>query len=459
MTLDDRNSDNLHGFGLDVLCEPQEDLRFYGAELEALGDEDQRRAALIYYEFGRIHLAEDNIPAAAEALLKSYTLRPQFRPTLHLARQLYRHRADYKLVVKLLDAESRATRDPLTRATLLRQQARLVWSRLGDLSTALQILETAHRYDPTDLATLKLLELFYSLEVNHEALLSVLDRQLNTISDGGLRAALLVQKALLLQEQDPAESIDLLTSALKETPGNLSILCYLEQIYSAQERHAELAETLIEQSQQRDASPMWSATLLARAARIHKDQLSDTERAYQIFRQSLDVRAVMGVAADCFELLLKEGRYPNAVDVGDTLFKLCEDANSRAAVACQIGDLFRFKLQDKAKAAVWYAQCLRWAPAYQPALEGLGWLLEERGDVDRLLKLHRADLEQTRDPRAVAQKLYRIAALLERHGEEENALGIHREALTALPGLQALRLLAGAPLLPPRPLDGVAAAL
>ena len=204
----------------------------------------------------------------------------------------------------------------------------------------------------------------------------------------------------------------------------------------AQERHAELAETLIEQSQQRDASPMWSATLLARAARIHKDQLSDTERAYQIFRQSLDVRAVMGVAADCFELLLKEGRYPNAVDVGDTLFKLCEDANSRAAVACQI----RRPLPLQASGQGQGRRLVRPVPAVGPGLparaRGAGWLLEERGDVDRLLKLHRADLEQTQicvpSPRSsTASPLCSNAT-----ARKKMRSGFHREALTALPGFK-----------------------
>jgi tetratricopeptide (TPR) repeat protein len=266
-TLGSKN-DAPSGFGLDVWCDPPEEINVLRAEIAAADKEDARRQAALYFELGRILLAAGNEPAATEALLRSYTLRPQFRPTLRLARQIYRERADHRLVVKLFDAEGRATRDPLTRSALLRQQAHLLWSRLGDVIEARKTLELAYRLDVTDLSTLKLLEVFYAAERDVDGLRAVLLRQLESVSDRSLRTALLVEIGLLAAHTDERAAVEALSSALKNEPHDLSVLSYLEQIHETAAHHPQLVDVLVEQSVHPELSPALRARLLTRAARV-----------------------------------------------------------------------------------------------------------------------------------------------------------------------------------------------
>ncbi len=421
------------GFGLDVWCDHQEEISVLRAELAAIEKPDNRRTAALWYELGRIHLAAGNQPAATEALLRSYTLRPHFRPTLRLARLLYRERSDFKLVVKLLDAESRATQDPFTRTSLLRQQARLLWTHLGDTTAPLELLETANRIDATDLSTLKLLQLFYSIKRDPVGLRSVLLHQLESVSDQALHTALKVGLALLLAHSDPRAAIDDLIAIGEKDPGNLFILSYLEQVVEAHGYDEMLAENIVRQATQLGAQPSWRAKLLARAARIHRDRTSNFKETSRLFFQSLEAQPLFGSVADYFDFLLDQGQFAEAVKIGETLFGLDDSPSFLASLACQIADVYRIELDDKQSAAIWYTRCLKWSSSYQPALEELSWLLDETDDLDRLLQIHRADLAHIQNPPARAQCFYRIATLLERHGRETEALDAHRQALATWP--------------------------
>jgi tetratricopeptide (TPR) repeat protein len=423
----------------DIWCNPDEELQVIATELAATEESDPKRAALLLYELGRVHLAAGNERAAAKAFLKSYTLRPRFRPTLRIARHLYHERADHRLAIKLLEGEARATRDPLSRTALLRLQARMQWSRLQDLPAACQTLEEAHRLDAADLATLKMQELLFAIDRNPDRLRSALLRQLESISDNRVRVALLVDLAMLLVGSDPKAAIDTLRSAERTAPDDLTVLCHLEQVFELEGHHRELAETIQRQVQDPQASTTWQARQLARAARIYRDHIGDPASAADLFRRSLELQPVFAVATDCFDLLLERKAWHDAVAVGEQLFELDDNPALQASLACQIADIYRIRLDDNPCAAIWYEHCLKVLPTYQPALEGLGWILESRGEVDRLLRIHRSDLESAKEPSARAQRLYRIATLLERHERESEAREVHQEALAVWPDSQPCR--------------------
>jgi cellulose synthase operon protein C len=434
------------GFALDVWCDSAQETAVLRAELGALESLEQKGASgSLLYELGRIYLQSENEPAAAEALLRSYTVRPQFRPTMRLARLLYRERSEFRLVIKLLDAEARATRDPFSRAALMRQQSRIYWSRLGDPSGARTLLESAHRVDPSDLTTIKLLKLLYSIEGDRESLIALLGHELEAISDASTRTALLTQQALLCAPDDTDRAIECLRAADRNEPDHLSVLLYLELLYETSGQHRELAETLIREADHPQASQLWRAKLLARAARIQRDQTLDDDTAVALFQRSLDAQPLFAAASDFYDLLIARERFAEAVKVGARLFELDDTAAFRSKLACQLADLCRTRLKEPETAADWYRRCLEVAPSYQPALEGLGWVLEGSGDIEKLLAIHRSDLAAARDGQARAQRLFRIGVLLERAGRDEEALETHREALhanpTFKPSLSALQRL------------------
>lgn len=418
-------------FDLDVWC-TSEDASIFRAEASA--STDKRQVALYHYELGRIALGERDSDRAMQALLRAYTLRPQFRPPLRLAQLVFRQRGDYRPVIRLLGAEARATQDARSRAALLRQQVRLLWSHIGDLHQARRIQGEALRMHPGDWSTLLLQELFSAAVDDPDGRHAALLQQLELTTDPSLRVALQVNLALLLAESGPRQAIDFLRAAHESDPENLTVLTYLEQLYLANDRNKELVETLLGQANLPGASATWRAQLLARAARIQKIQLNNPAAAIDLFMQSLELHAEYEACMDCFQLLLEQHRVTDAVKVGEQAFELDKSPGFRASFAFQIAELCRLKLSDNQAAAAWYERCLKQDPSYQPAIESLSSILEEAGQFDDLKRIFRADLSQCSAPQLFAQKLYELALILERNDHLDEAIPLHEQALDKQPG-------------------------
>ncbi len=428
-------------FTLDVWCNADDERVVLQRELDGLDGQNPHAAALLLYEMGRIELALGNEVDGVQQLLRSYTLRPQFRPTVHLARLIYHHRGEHSLVVKLLDAEARATRDPLTRAALLRQQGHVLWLRLGDHEAAQERLSEALRLDATNLATLKLLDLLALRRGDPAPRHEALRRQIEVVADVELRMALLVDIALSLPADEEgktlegaAKSLDLLREALALRPDALSVQLLLEQQLISANQLDELPAILLAQAEQPNASQAQRARLHARVGRLYRGGLDDPSAAIEQLLASLALAPELGVAADCFDLLVDAGQIRAAIEVGAQLFDLRDSPRERAALACRLGDLSRRELEATELAIGWYRRSLRSEPSYQPAIEGLARLLEATGDLNSLLLMHRADLAAAKTQLGRAQRLYRLGTVYQRADRATEAIEAHREALAAHPG-------------------------
>jgi tetratricopeptide (TPR) repeat protein len=421
------NRDQHGGLGLDVWCDSAAERQTIQRELAAAPD-DTARSALLLFELGRIALSDGDRVEAAQFLLRSYSQQPSFRPTLRLARHIYRDQRDPRLLVKLLDAEARATRDHLTRAHLYRQQARALWFQLNELPPAQEKLEESIRLDPSELASSKMLELILATCEAHQGRIALVDQQLQMVSDTTARIGLLADLALLHFDEEPNEAIRLLQDASREGPNGSSLLLLLEQFLAAAHDDEQLAVVLERQAEGESADLLWKGSLLARAARLAA-QRGYLDRSFDLFMRSADVDPYPDTLADCMTLLLGHGRIEQAVYVGERLFGLLDTPRLRAALACELADYFRLTLSDDTSAVDWYRRCLSIVPSYQPALEGLSALCAASGDLESQLEIHLNELASLNDSAARAHRLFRIGDLLERHGREDEALEMHRQAL------------------------------
>ena len=415
---------------LDLWGDPAEEMEVLQNDLLATAQDDDKRLAYMMYMLGRYQLATGNHQAAAKTFLESYTLLPSFRPVLRTARRLYQERGDHRLMVKLLGAEAAVSRDPATGAALLRRQAHLLWNQIGDPSEARRSLEQARELSPEDPATLKLSELLAAAGDDTEALRAALRAHADVAVDPGLRAALLASLALLAASDDPAVALSALREASKAAPNDTSVLCFLERVLEAERHHGELATVLFRQAEL-EGSSVHRARLFARAARLVQRRLKNDGEATALFARSLEAQPALGVAADCFELLQQLGRLDEAATVGALLVSL-DDQRGLPYLPRRLGDL-HLRRGDTDAALGWYTRCLEADPTYQPALEGAGRILEQRGELERLVELHRAELATVEDGPGRARRLHRLADLLERIGRLAEAVDVHHEALRCWP--------------------------
>jgi cellulose synthase operon protein C len=423
------------GFSLDVWCDLEEELAVLQIETRAALESDKRRAGHLLFEQGRLLLAADREASAAEAFLRAFSFDPRFRPTLRWSRQLYEARGEHGLVARLLEADAVATGDPLSRVSLLRQQAWLRFSRLGETDRAVEILRAAGQIDASDPATLRLLELIHILSGNSRGHLETLERQIAVETDRSSKAALLVCKAFLLCSATPEASVAALEKACQENPESPTARIYLATLLESQGRFVPLVEMLSAEAALPSATSVRRADLLARAAKIALDRLGDPARAGPLYLKSLEAHVSLDTAQDAFELFLDLDDAESAASVGVRLFEVggVSLTSSRPALACRVADLLSRRLGHPDAASFWYERSLAEDRSYLPALEGLGSLPPGTVAVERLLAAHRGDLEQIAAPRARARRLFRIAELLESAGRPREAIEAHREAIAASP--------------------------
>ena len=423
---------NKHAMPLDLWGDPAEELEVLQNDLLATDPDDVKRMAYALYVLGRYQLVTGNHQAAAKAFLESYTLLPSFRPVLRTARRLYQERGDHRLMCKLLGAEAAVSRDADTGVALLRRQAHLQWNQMGDSSEARRSLEQARELAPEDPATLKLMELLAAANGDTEALRATLRSHADVASAPSVKAALLTSLALLAAPDDPATTLSALREASKAAPHDTTVLCFLEQVLEAERHHGELATVLFRQAEA-EGSSAYRARLFARAARLVRRRLKNDSEAVVLYQRSLDEQPALGVAADCFELLQQQEQHVEAARVGELLFTLDDPPALSPTLARRLGDLHLHRLDDADAALGWYSRCLEDAPAYGPALEGAGTILEQRGDLEQLLGYHRAELQTVNDDAGRARRLYRIGDLLERLGRLAEAVDTHCEAMIHWP--------------------------
>ncbi len=415
---------------LDLWGEPAEEMEVLQNDLLATAQNDDKRLAYMMYMLGRFQLVTGNHQAAAKTFLESYTLLPSFRPVLRTARRLYQQRGDHRLMVKLLGAEAAVSRDPATGAALLRRQAHLLWNQIGDPREARRSLEQARELSPEDPATLKLGELLTAAGDDAEALRAALQDHADVALEPRLRAALLASLALLGTADDPAATLVALREASKAAPNDTTVLCFLERVLEAERHHGELATVLFRQAEI-EGSSTYRARLFARAARLVQRRLKNDGEAAALYARSLEAQPVLGVAADCFELLLRLDQQDEAARVGELLASL-DAPRGVPYLPRRLADL-HLQRGDADAALGWYVNCLESDPTYQPALEGAGRILEQRGDLEPLVELHRAELATVEDGPGRARRLHRLADLLERTGRLAEAVDVHHEALGCWP--------------------------
>ncbi|MBK8482631.1 MAG: hypothetical protein IPL40_15955 [Proteobacteria bacterium] len=416
------------GYDLDTWAGDASERVVLEQELAVSHDQPQRQAALLY-ELARLDLAAGDSASAAQVLLRSFGADATFRPTIWLARAIYERRDNPQLVLQLLDAELRTGQSQSVQAALLRQQARVLWLRLGQTSAAKEKLHDALALADDDLATLKLLHVLQAAIGDSEGRRETVGRLIGGLPEGPWRTALRVDSALLQSASDPAGAVDALLDAERAEPGSFSLQLWIELLCERAGDHTQLVEVLERQSRLAGADPLWRARRLARAASICRGQLAQLEMAHEFSQRARAVRPDYAIAVDGYDLLLTLGLHAEALSLGAELIEMEPSAAERAARACELGDLCRVQLQDPARAADWYRTCLAQAPTYQPALESLSLLLEASGDLDGLLQIQRADLEVTTEARQRALRLYRIGSLLERHERLPAAVDAYLEAL------------------------------
>jgi tetratricopeptide (TPR) repeat protein len=386
-----------------------------GAEPAGRGEE-RRRTALLLYDMGRRWRQRQNLPNAAQCFLRAYTLAPELRAVVREARRIYQDRGDHRLVVKLLDAEARASRPGAERAALYREKGRILEEHQADRAGAEAAYRAALVEDPQDLAALSALDRLLESVGNAAAVRETLGRMVHASADPQLRAVLLRELGQLEFERGDVHGAQAaLSRALELVPAHPVVLADLEHLYEARGAFAELTQTL-EQRLPAAPNPAATAAIELRIARLLRDRVGEPVQAADWMRRALERTPEDSLAAAEYQRLCEDlSRHDEVAWALALRAAKCDDPALGASIYHQLGLVRHHHLRDDAGAVEALLESAARAPGYVPTLAALGRLLSARGDFATLADIHLAELPALADPRQRAARLYKAGEIHERH--------------------------------------------
>ena len=419
------------GLILDVFGDPAADPGYLERELAATPQPTDERRAVLLFELARWSLARNQDKIAEQTLRQAVDIYPAFVPPARLLRCMAEERDDAEQAAQWLLVEADHCADPIVRAQLLREYALLVWARLHRLPSARSAAEEAAKIDPGDLGGHFLLEHIFLASDQRAQRCTMLRRALDTTADQGLQAALHVD--LALEQDQNAQRLADVRRARDLAPDSELVLLALElQLLRAGDTHA-YGRVLIRRAELSNQSKRRRARLLADAARVMLSA-GESDQSAACFRDSLEIWPERFAAREYVELLLQREEYEKVVDATLRLLELESCSRRGAALCCQAGDILQWELGQPSASIDWYRRGLRLDPTHEAALQALDELLADREHVDELVQLHRSALHSVPEvSQTRAERLFRIAALLERQERLEEAIATHREILAEFP--------------------------
>ncbi len=370
------------------------------------------------------------IPADIEALRALERLYAAGHPHEHLA---------------ALEALSGALPEGKERISINRRLA-TGWEAIGETRRAAEALEWVIASEGGDDAAFEALARLYAADQHWCAMIDAISRHAERV-DPTRRAQLFVQLGMVAEEhlEDPARAIDYYGKADELAPRTESILVALARMHELIGANDRAAEHL-EAAAQLARTPRTRAGRLARAAQLLLGPPADPERvarAERLLRDVLDVQPGYPPAARALAQLHLERneRLPAAALLSSAVIHAADD-DERAELLVAIGQVEE-SLGDAVQALEYYRRALEADPARRDAQVRAADLLFARGSYHEALPLLQQLCEDEADVAARAERLVRLARVLEATGQRARAFSILQQAQVLAPDSFDARLLEG----------------
>ncbi len=379
------------------------DAAFYRREAQALGAQQPERAGLLWLEAAR---AAQQGGAERAVVLEDLRRAEGQAPGPQLAQLLRRFHLelgehDHALA---LTARAAETGDDLPARVAALIEAHALLRQRGESEQAAALLRQARDLQAGHPIVLALLAGLYLEHAQHEPACDALEQLAEALGAPEERASCLLAAGSLCEHRlgQTVRAEQLYLRAVEHDPAHLPALVALAALHEQAGAWVYLGQTL-ERLVVLETEPAARARLLVRLGSLHLYRTRDLDAAARAFAAAAEV------APDQTTPLTRLAQIHEATGRRDAvlatlrrLLPLTVDPPGRAALLVRVGRLLRRVDQQEELIAV-YRQALEAQPGYLPALQALGTLLRQRGDLAGLLEILRPESEgaQTTERRAL----------------------------------------------------------
>ena len=364
---------------------------------------------------------------------------PEARDAVDLIERRAREAGDTERVVEVLLARVDQASEAADRAALLLRLA-AAYEAAGDATSALTALTTAWHVDPTGAEAVTAAERLAAARGDWSELVAEASELVTELT--GATASLWwgrMGRWYAERVDRPDYAATSLRRAIELDAGNRDAHCALASLLRAQQKWAELADTLRAHAAIEPDDGVKIDLLLA-LGDLSESQLAATARAIEAYQEVLELDDENDDGLGALERLYRKGeRWANLARILDRRAELAAavgDGTGAAALRRELATLRADKLGDLEGAIGRYEAALSTDPGDRVALAALQDLYDKTGRTEDFLRTVERVAEVAPEAERLAALRTLASALEDRPGAEARAITAHEQVLVIDPAAE-----------------------
>ena len=401
-------------------------------------DEDRRRFHIELGEVLEKHLGQAD--QAVDHYNAALNLDPRDRDALTALARVYEARGDWRALVDVQRRRIESAED-VTAAIALRLEAgRTLEERVNDSDGAIAEYRAVLDADPGNLDALRGLERLYTRLDQPQALLQVLEAQLEFAPTERERIKLLSRIGAMLEEQfvKPDLAIERFEAVLEIDPSDQNALRSLERLYRNTARWNELIHTL-ERHLAATPERRDRVALFEQMGRVYGEELRDADHAEDALRNVLEIDPQHLPSLEALARVYEsKNDWDSAVVTMEQLSDLLgHDRPRQVELRYRIAKIVETKLQDEFRAVEMYRAALDADGGHARSLEALRLIATRREDWYDVARYLEREQQVTEQPAARARLLAELGRVNAQYLDDtERAVAWYEEAIRNDPDLE-----------------------
>ncbi|MBN2801660.1 MAG: tetratricopeptide repeat protein [Deltaproteobacteria bacterium] len=418
-------------------------------EIELVEDPDE--AVSFKYRVAELYVKHlDDIQRAIDYLNEILTVSPDHELTIKLLEQLvegenepllaadvleplYTELAQWRKLVGVLEIKFKNSEDEWTQIQLLHQAAELLESdlHLDSPAEAFDMYARALKIDNANEKSLLQLEALAHATDKWSEFAKLLDELVENTEEDDIVVLLSLKAGAIYEENldDFDSSIVRFQKVLSVDEENKDAIIRLDKLYQISEKWNELADVLSKESLIME-DPSDALDIQFRLGQLYRQELDNTERAVEVFRDILAAEPAHEQSISALEDIFAEGKMKaEIVDILEPLLqmqgewnKLCslyerqlddmEDKEERIEKEHNIAETYEDKLLDPVEAFKWYCKAFSEDPFDERSgtdMERLSQSTEASSELADFYEKLFVDFEDKAAKKFIAKRLARIA--------------------------------------------------
>lgn len=409
--------------------------------LDRLGDmagkvKDRRVAILILERLAMlsvVHLQDRK--TSIETYRRMLQLEPDNPSAVSCLIETYQEEGRWAEVVDLLKGQVERQTDPVQRADLLFQIARVTMEQLRDPQAAALLYEEILRLSPQNLAAAQSLGKIYEKKGEPEALVRCLEIELAHAREKKETLRLLDRLIELHRDErkEAGRAFETVLRALQVDPSRKKTLKEALSLAEATGRFQDLAAAMRSVLDAHGLSGKHRLEMLGMLAAIAETRLDNAQEAIRAYQEILAEDGKNLSALEALERLQKEsGGSVELVGIYQRQLELVTGKEKRRELLFKLADIFQNRMADFGRAAETCRQILELDPRDADAWLHLADLEERESRWENAAKALERVVSLLADPAAIQRVKVRLAGIYEqRLGDTERALQICNEVLSS----------------------------